>query len=51
MISGEPELATRDPNGNRSYNEAHWTFDANGPILLDLSVIDSTLKGLLPQRR
>jgi hypothetical protein len=49
MISGQPVLVTGDPNGNRTYNEAYWTFDTNGPILLDLSVIETTLKGLLPQ--
>jgi hypothetical protein len=47
-IKGEPVLVTRDRNGLREYNEAYWTFDADGPILLDLTVIDNTLKGVLP---
>src|SRR4029077_10479763 len=46
-ISGEPVLVTRDRNG-REYNEAYWAFDADGPIPLDLSVINNTLKDLLP---
>jgi hypothetical protein len=47
-ISGEPLLMTRDPNGMRTYNEAYWSFNADGPILLDLNVIGNTLSKLLP---
>jgi hypothetical protein len=46
-ISGEPVLMTRDRNG-REYNEAYWAFDADGPTLLDLGAIQTTLKDLLP---
>jgi hypothetical protein len=47
-INGEPVLETRDPNGNRTVNEAYWTFDAHGPLLLDMKVIDTALKQVLP---
>jgi hypothetical protein len=47
-VDGQPVMITRDPNGNREYNEAYWTFDAEGPIPLDLSAIDHALKALLP---
>jgi hypothetical protein len=47
-ISGEPVLITRDRNGMREYNEAYWAFGPDGPIPLDLNVINNTLKDLLP---
>jgi hypothetical protein len=48
QVNAEKILATRDRNGRHSWNEAYWTFDTEGPILLDLKVIDSALKNLLP---
>jgi hypothetical protein len=47
-VSGEPVLITKDRNGERTLNQAYWTFDAGKPVLLDLAVIDRTLKQLLP---
>lgn len=48
QVEGQPMLMTRDRNGRPSWNEAYWVFDADGPILLDLQVIDAAVHTLLP---
>lgn len=47
-ISGEQILETKDANGEHGSNEAYWAFDADGPILLDLSLIQRELTALVP---
>jgi hypothetical protein len=47
-VEGEPVLVTRDENGQRDLNQEYWTFDAEGPIRLDLHVIDKALATILP---
>lgn len=32
------------------YKEAYWTFDNDGPILLDLGIIKDTVEKLLPPK-
>lgn len=49
-VGSEKLLATHDRlsgTGN-FYNEAYWAFDKDGPIALDLSVIDETVGNLTP---
>ncbi|HEY4838081.1 MAG TPA: hypothetical protein VIH72_05715 [Candidatus Acidoferrales bacterium] len=46
----EQILVTNDRisgTGN-DYNEAYWTFDKEGPILLDMNLVDETVGSLLP---
>jgi hypothetical protein len=47
-VQGEPVLVTRDQNGQRDLNQEYWTFDEQGPIRLDLRVIDKALAEMLP---
>ena len=49
-VGSERVLAVHDRvSGNGGYfNEAYWTFDKDGPIPLDLSVIKETVEKLLP---
>jgi hypothetical protein len=49
-VGSERVLAAHDPisgNGNYFY-EAYWTFDKDGPIPLDLSIIKQTVTKILP---
>jgi hypothetical protein len=49
-VGSERILAAHDPipgNGNY-FNEAYWTFDKDGPIPLDLSIIKETVDKVLP---
>ena len=49
-VGPEKILATHDllsGTGN-FYNEAYWAFDKNGPIRLDLSLVDETVGNLMP---
>lgn len=48
-VQGEPILMTRDENGARDLSQQYWTFDDQGPILLDLHVIDRALATMLPK--
>ena len=47
-ISGQRILATKDPNGERTFNQEYWVFDSQGPNLLNLEVITQALKEVLP---
>jgi hypothetical protein len=50
-VGSERVLAVHDPisgNGNY-YNEAYWTFDTDGPIPLNLSIIQDTVEKILPK--
>jgi hypothetical protein len=48
-VQGEPVLVTRDQNGQRNLNQEYWTFDEQGPIRLDLQVIDKALATIVPK--
>lgn len=48
-VQGEPVLVTRDQNGQRDLNQEYWTFDEQGPIRLDLRVINEALAAILPK--
>ena len=49
-VASEKILAVHDPiSGMGNYfNEAYWTFDTNGPIPLDLSIIKQSIARILP---
>jgi hypothetical protein len=48
-VQGEPVLVTRDQNGQRDLNQEYWTFDEQGPIRLDLKIIDTALATIVPK--
>jgi hypothetical protein len=49
-VGGEKVLASHDrvPGTGNFYNEAYWTFDKDGPIPLDLNVIDEAVDSVIP---
>ncbi len=48
IVSGEPVLKTMDQNGEHTWNEEYWTFNADGPIHVDLSAFRRTLSAVIP---
>ena len=50
-VDSQSVLVTRDPvNGTCGcYQEAYWAFDKDGPVFLDMNIIDETEKALVPQ--
>lgn len=52
VIGSETLLASKDEISGHTgggFQEEYWTFDQNGPIPLDLSVVDRTVHNLLPK--
>jgi hypothetical protein len=49
-VGGEKVLSTHDrvPGTGNFYNEAYWTFDNDGPIALDLDVIEEAVGTVVP---
>ena len=48
-FDGERVLKTLDQNGNATWNEEYWAFDASGPIHLDLANVRRQLQQAAPK--
>ena len=49
-VQSQPVLVTRDPLKGTGglFDEAYWTFDKDGPVFLDLSIIRETEEQIAP---
>ncbi len=48
-FDAKPVLKTMDPIGMHSWNEEYWTFDADGPIHLDLAAARNRMRKAVPK--
>jgi hypothetical protein len=48
-FDGRPVLKTMDRNGNHTWNEEYWAFDASGPIYLDLAPVRKQMREAAPK--